>query len=125
MPKNMNLKTLPRYGMPFRCTADKKVWTVVQSTPSCDAITLEDGDGASWAISLEYLNKHFEAFVTPLMYHEVMDRSAMMVDVFERWVCDPIAVQVHPQLKAKAEAVVAHLQSFYECAAEEVFKDDD
>jgi hypothetical protein len=51
-------------------------------------------------------------------YHEVMDRAALMMNVWEREVEQLDATQAHPQLKSAAEKVGAHLVDFYALAGQ-------
>jgi len=54
-------------------------------------------------------------------YHEVMDRAALMMNVWDREVEQLDATQAHPQLKAAAEKAGAALVDFYGLAGQVYF----
>ena len=57
-------------------------------------------------------------------YHEVMDRAALMMNVWEREVEQLDATQAHPQLKSAAEKVGAMLVDFYQLAGQVYFTEE-
>lgn len=51
--------------------------------------------------------------------HELLDRTHLIADMFERYVAEHEALDGSPQFKAKVETISVHLQELYQALGKE------